>query len=129
MRRLKRAAIYVVMIAVVCTSIQVCLVANVGSQEKKVINLWHWMPAQVPEAAWDARLGYFMITHPNVDLRLEVTPFQGYTDKLLVAGAAGKLPDIFGTGGVTKVDVGLMGLAEPLGKYIESSCTRQVESL
>ncbi len=109
--------------SVICSiMIFVCLQISVlvGAQEKKVVTIWHWMSGlEIPKAAWDARLGYFIKTHPNIDLRLEVTPWNGYTDKLIAAGSAGKLPDIFGTGGVAKVDVGLMGFAEPLNEYIE----------
>lgn len=114
----RQMIVWIVFGTMIFALFQIFDLRQVSSREKKVVTIWHPHPVEFPEA-WAAKLHYFKINNPDIDLRMEAIPFKGYVDKLVVAGKAGKLPSVFSPPGVLRIDVGSMGLAIPLDSFIE----------
>ncbi|MFD0693282.1 ABC transporter substrate-binding protein [Paenibacillus sp. GCM10027628] len=69
--------------------------APTAAASKEAVTLTYGLWDQVQKPAMEAIIAKFKDTHPNVNVKIELTPWNEYWTKLDTAATGGTLPDIF----------------------------------
>ncbi len=99
-----------------------------GSKETGPITLKLWSMQQSDKRVIDNQnyvINEFEKKYPNIKIKLEVTPYSGYRDKLLVAAKGGNPPDISVVDQIWNPEFAAAGLIIPLDTYLKKSSLKK----
>lgn len=88
-----------------------------SSGARTVISYGMWDPLQV--AGMQKIIREFRKEHPDIDVKIQVTPFSSYWTTLKTAMRGGSAPDVFWINAVNLQLYASEGVLEPLDRYIE----------
>jgi len=115
-------------LAVVMVFFLVQLVAAGSKKEEGPIVLKLWSMQQSDRRVVDNQnfvIQEFQKKYPNIALELEVTPYNAYRDKLLVAAKGGNPPDISVVDQIWNPEFAAADLIIPMDEYLEGSPVKQ----
>jgi multiple sugar transport system substrate-binding protein len=95
-----------------------------GEKEEEEIVLKFWSMQQSDRRVQDNQnsvIQAFQEMNPNVKVELEVTPYAGYRDKVLVAAKGGNPPDICVVDQIWNSEFAAAGLIIPIDDYLKGS--------
>ncbi len=95
-----------------------------GEKEEEEIVLKFWSMQQSDRRVQDNQnsvIQAFQEMNPNVRVELEVTPYAGYRDKVLVAAKGGNPPDICVVDQIWNSEFAAAGLIIPIDDYLKDS--------
>ncbi|MEP5375793.1 MAG: extracellular solute-binding protein, partial [Hyphomicrobiales bacterium] len=84
-------------------------------------NLTYMMWGDPPEiAVWEKLVENFQVTHPDINIAVEVSDWESYWEKLLVQVAGGDAPDLFAMDAPIYPDWQARGVLLDLTAYLEA---------
>ncbi|WP_077328662.1 ABC transporter substrate-binding protein [Virgibacillus siamensis] len=89
-----------------------------GADGEKTIRYAYWDKKQ--ENLMKDLITEFNKDHPDINIKLELTPYDQYFTKLNAAAAGGELPDVFWMNGPNFVKYAANNMIEPIGEYIKN---------
>jgi len=90
-----------------------------NDNEKVEISYGYWDDKQT--AFIEETIEAFNEEHPDIEVKLEITPYDEYFTKLDAAATGGGLPDVFWMNGPNLIKYAENGIIEPLTEHIEES--------
>ncbi|AJY75492.1 ABC transporter substrate-binding protein [Paenibacillus beijingensis] len=88
-----------------------------GEQKAEQVTLTYGLWDQVQVPAMEEIIAKFKQQHPNIDVKIQLTPWSEYWTKLETAGTGGTLPDVFWMNGGTLPKYAANGLLLQLDDY------------
>ncbi len=102
----------------------ICPVVFASGDKEEEIVLKFWSMQQSDRRVQDNQnsvIAEFEKLYPNVKVELEVTPYAGYRDKVLVAAKGGNPPDICVVDQIWNSEFAAAGLIIPIDDYLDGS--------
>jgi multiple sugar transport system substrate-binding protein len=99
-----------------------------GQKEEGQVTLKLWSMQQSDKRIIENQnsvIAEFQKQHPNIKVNLEVTPYNAYRDKLLVAAKGGNPPDISAVDQIWNPEFAAAGLIIPLDEYLNDSPVKE----
>ncbi len=106
--------------AVVLVLLMLVGVAGCGNRDDRIVSLrfvsWG---NEIEQANLGALIDEFESNHPNIKVRLEIVPWTRVLDKVMIATAGGRPPDVARVSSQWSAQLAAKGLLEPLDTYVE----------